>query len=116
MTQFITDYIASLTGFSFEKSVIERIALERNVQDVNDIADLTQRDKDLLTADLLYTAFFSPAQTASISKKHGAYSVTIGSQYISHKSNIYREMMRLYRKWGEDKMLDADNGGLQWME
>lgn len=117
MTQFIVNYIGSLTGFSFERSVLERIAMERGVDRVSDVADLTEKDKDLITADLLYVAFFSPAETASMTKKHGTFAITIGSQYITNRGALWRMMKRLYDKWGEeDKLGDTNEGGLQWME
>ena len=116
MTQFIINYIGSLTGFSFERSVLERIALERGVDRVSDVADLTEKDKDLITADLLYVAFFSPTDTASMTKKHGTFAITIGSQYITNRGALWRMMKRLYDKWGDDKLGDTNEGGLQWME
>ena len=70
-----------------------------------------------LAEDLLYVAFFSPAETASMTKKHGTFAITIGSQYITSRGALWRMMKRLYDKWGEeDKLGDTNEGGLQWME
>ena len=117
MIQFdILSYMSSLTGFVFEKSVLERIALERGVDEVSSLEELTQKDRDLLLADLLFIIYTSPTQSSSISKKHGSFSLTIGSQYISDKKNIYELMNKLYSKWGDEKLDNLDDQGLQWLE
>lgn len=117
MIQFdILSYMSSLTGFTFEKSVLERIALERGVEEVSSLEELSQKDRDLLLADLLFIIYTSPTQSPSISKKHGSFSLTIGSQYISDKKNIYELMNKLYSKWSDPKLDNLDDQGLQWLE
>lgn len=116
MTKFIVDYISSLTGFAFERSVIERIALERGVDYVDNIAQISVKQKDLILADLLYVAYYSPSITPSISKKHGTYSVSVGSQHITNRDELWRMMHRLYSKWDEEKLDEDSFGNLKWME
>ena len=108
--------MSSLTGFVFDKPVLERIAQERGVTEVTSLEQLTQRDRDLILADLLFVIYTSPTQTSSISKKHGSFQLTIGSQYISDKRHIYELMNKLYAKWGDNRLDDLDEEGLQWME
>lgn len=107
-----------MTGFVFDKPVLERIAMERGVAEVTSFEQLTERDKDLVLADMLFVIYTSPTQTSSLSKSHGNFSQTIGSQYISDKKNIYELMMKLYSKWGDAKANTVNVGGegLQWME
>lgn len=117
ISQFsVIEYMSSLTGFVFDKPVLERIALERGVDEVTSLEELTQRDRDLLLADLLFIIYTSPTQSSSISKKHGSFSLTIGSQYISDKKNIYELMNKLYSKWGDEKLDNLDDQGLQWLD
>lgn len=119
MLQFnIISYMSSMTGFVFDKPVLERIAMERGVAEVTSFEDLTEKQKDLLMADMLFVIYTSPTQTSSISKSHGNFSQTIGSQYISDKKNIYELMMKLYSKWGDSKAetVNAGGQGLQWLE
>ena len=61
----ILQYMSGLTGFTFDKAVLTRIALDRGVSEVTDYEELTQRQKDLITADLLLTAYLSPTTWAS---------------------------------------------------
>lgn len=119
MAQFdIIKYISSLTGFAVDKSVCERIAMERGVEDVTSISELEQKDKDLLLADLLYTIYVSPNSSASLTQQHGSYTQTVGSQTINDKKEIYNTMIALYRKWNDDKLeaVEAMGGGLQWLD
>ena len=114
----IIRYMSSLTGYIFDDAVLERIALERNVSDVCSFAEITEKDKDLLTADLLFVLYTSPSQSASFSKKHGQFSMSIGGQTITDKDGIFDTMMRLYQKWEDPKAeeLERFGGGLEWMQ
>lgn len=119
MAQFdIIKYISSLTGFVVDVATCERIAMERGVDGVTSIGELEQKDKDLLLADLLFTIYVSPNSSASITKQHGAYTHTIGSQTINTKNDIYNTMIALYRKWNDDKLeaVESMGGGLQWLD
>ena len=112
----IIDYISGLTGFVFDKTVLERIALDRGVDDVEDYEELDQRTKDLLRADLLYTAYCSPNVMANHSIQHGAFSKSVGAQTVS-KDDLYQIFMGIYRKY-DDEMLDViDNAGnVNWID
>ena len=113
----IYDYLSGLTGFYFDKAVLKRIAMRRGVLNATNIGDIDQRMEDLLTADLLMTAYMSPTSTPSMTKQHGSYSQTVGSQTINSKRDIYNIFVHLYRKWGDDKLEEAESldGDLQWM-
>lgn len=118
MVQFdIIEYLSGLTGFVFDKAVLKRIAMERGVLEVIAYDELEQQQKDLLLADLLYTVYISPNSSASLTKNHGAYSQTIGSQTINDKEGIYNLMIALYRKWNDEKLevVEEMNGSLQWL-
>lgn len=113
----VLEYISGLTGYYFDKSVIKRIAMERGVLNATSIDSIDNKTRDMLTADLLYTAYMSPTSTPSFTKQHGAFSQTVGSQTINSKKDLYNMFVYLYRKWGDDKLeeVEAANGGLQWL-
>lgn len=109
----IIDYVANgLTGFSFTKKQVEYIVLGRGLLDVTDFSELTQRDKDLLTADLLRLIYTTPSLSASHSWSHGDAAESVGGQSVTDKRQLYQYMMALYRKWGEDPGLDEAEGGI----
>lgn len=101
----ILQYMSGLTGFVFDKAVLERIALDRGVSEATDISELTQRDKDLLLADLLLAAYLSPTTWASFDQRHGSYTKAIGGQNVLNKDDIYDFLFRIYKKY-DDEMLE----------
>ena len=56
----IIEYLSGLTNFVFDKAVLKRIAYDRNVIDVTAYEYLSDEQKDLMKADLLYAAYISP--------------------------------------------------------
>lgn len=113
----IIDYMSGLTGFVFDKSVLTRIAIDRRVLQKKP-AELEQKEKDLLMADLLKVAYLSPNTIASQTNQHGAFTRTVGSQQIQDKDAIYNMMVRLYRKWNDDALeeIEEASSSLQWLE
>jgi len=100
----LLQYMSGLTGFVFDKAALERVALDRGVSQVTDISQLTRRDKDLLTADLLLIAYLSPNVWASFDQSHGSYKKGIGSQTVYNKEDIYDWLFRIYSKYNDDNL------------
>ena len=101
----ILEYMSGLTGFTFDKAVLTRIALERGVNGVTEYSELTKRDRDLITADLLLTAYLSPNVWASFDQSHGSFKKSIGSQTMYNKEEILDYLRGIYEEY-EDEMLD----------
>lgn len=101
----ILQYMSGLTGFTFDKAVLTRIALDRGVAEVTEYDELSQQDKDLITADLLLTAYLSPTIWASFTQSHGSYKKGVGSQSMYNKEEILDWLRGIYEKY-EDPMLE----------
>lgn len=116
----ILEYLSGLTGFVFDKAVLKRIALDRGVYGVEDYHELTQKDKDLLLADLLLVAYLSPNVWASSTHAHGSFSQTIGSQtiYSEDKERLYNRFINIYKKYDDEKLeeIDSLDNNLQWLD
>lgn len=97
-----------MTGFVFDKAVLTRIALDRGVAEVTEYSVLTKRDKDLLTADLLLTAYLSPTTWASFSQSHGSYKKGVGTQSMYNKQEIYDYLYNIYREYEDEKLEELD--------
>lgn len=115
----IIDYLSGLTGFVFDKAVLNRIAWERGVDSVTSYEDLDSKIKDLLRADLLYVAYLSPNTWASHTSQHSSFSQTIGSQTITttDRERLYNTFIAIYKKY-DDAMLEqieTEQGNLQWL-
>lgn len=104
----IIEYLSGLTGFVFDKSVLKRIAFDRGVLNIEDCNVLTKQQKELLLADLLYTAYCSPNVMASYSTSHGSFSKSIGSQTID-KEHVYKMFVDIYKRY-DDEMLEKVDG------
>ena len=114
----IIKYLSGITAFVFDRDVLERIALERGVADVESFTDLDYKTRDLLKADLLFTAYVSPTTWASYTHSHGSYSQSNGAQTLSNKDRetIYNIFMSIYRKYDDPKAEEViDDGTLQWL-
>lgn len=113
----IVTWLKRETGFDVPKGTLENKILARGLQNVTDYSELTQKDKDLLKADVIEYILLSPSQTASKSWSHGDQSRSIGSQITTYRDKLFDYMMRLYRKWNDPKAEDneAMNGYAQWM-
>jgi hypothetical protein len=116
----IIEYLSGLTAFVFDKAVLKRIAYERGVTEVEDYEDLDEKTRELLKADLLYTAYYSPNTWASSQQTHGSYSKSIGSQTLSadSKERLYNTFVNIYTKYNDDKLSEvkSSDGNLQWIE
>lgn len=121
MNEFdIIEYLSGLTGFVFDKAVLKRIAYDRNVFEVTDYEELDTKTKDLLKADLLFTAYFSPNIWASSTQSHGSYTKSIGGQtiYTADKERLYNTFVRIYSKYEDDKLeeIKENEATLQWLD
>lgn len=111
----IINYMAGLTGFILEEDVLLRIAHDRHIPDEAEPCDLSQRDKDLLLADILFTVLCSPSELPSRSRQHGQFSETIGKQAVGNRQMLYDMMLRLYGKWNDERLNFLSGGGLRWI-
>ncbi len=100
----ILQYMSGLTGFTFDKAVLTRIALEREVDQVTAYAQLTKRQRDLITADLLLTAYLSPTVWASFDQAHGSFKKSVGSQTMYNKEEIYNYLYNIYSQYEDEKL------------
>ncbi len=111
----IIDYIDGLTAFVLDKAVLKRIAFDRGVLGI-DPTDLTEKQKELLHADVLFVIWSGPNNTPSLSHQHGQFSTTRGSQTYGDKEDIYDTMVKIYRKYGDAKLDLIPESSLSWME
>lgn len=116
----IIEFLSGLTNYVFDKAVLKTIALGRGVADVTSYDELDKKTIDLLEADLLYKAYYSPNVWASSSQSHGSYTKSVGHQtfYLQEKERIYNRFTYIYKKYGDDKLEEIENsneGNLQWI-
>ena len=116
----IINYLAGMTGFVFDKDVLERIALDCGVSEVTEYSELTQENKDRCMIALLRTILNTPYSTASHTSKHGEWQEQIGSQSLTaaFREDIRAQLKKLAQKYDDEELLEEleDMGAnLQWM-
>lgn len=117
----IIKYISGLlAGFVFDKATLERIALDRGVMGVTSYEELDAKTKELLKADLAYSAYYSPSVWASSTHSHGSYSKSRGSQTVADndKERLYNIFSSVYKKYDDPvlEQVEAEESNLQWMQ
>ena len=117
----IIKYISGLlSGFVFDKATLERIALDRGVIGVTSYEELDAKTKELLKADLAYSAYYSPTVWASSTQSHGSYSKSRGSQTVADndKERLYNIFSSVYKKYDDPvlEQVEAEESNLQWMQ
>ena len=109
-----------LAGFVFDKATLERIALDRGVMGVTSYEELDAKTKELLKADLAYSAYYSPSVWASSTQSHGSYSKSRGSQTVADndKERLYNIFSSVYKKYDDPvlEQVEAEESNLQWMQ
>lgn len=99
----ILEWLSSSCRYSFEENTFMRIALDRGITDVNeDAMTLTQEQKDLMTADIIFTAvLLSPSSTASQSASHNNFLRTVGSETDIYQSNKISYALGIYKRYND---------------
>lgn len=116
MAEFnIIDYMSGLTGFVLDETILQRIAIERGVSEVDSYDLLTQRDRDLLTADILFTMLLAGDDIPSFQHQHGQFSTSTGRQTIKDKDHICAMLRYYYGKWGDEKLELVPESSLRWI-
>lgn len=103
---------ASTMYSSFTEKNFVKIAMDRGIDPSSDVYDetvVTKRERDLLTADLIYTAvLLRPSNTASLSQSHNGYQKTIGSEQDFYQDDKIQYAIRIYKKYGDEKAGDLE--------
>ena len=96
----VLEWLKGKSRYSFEETIYQGIAIDREINDTADVATLTVRDKELFMADIIFTAtILSPSSTSSQSASHNNFQRTIGGEtdiYQTKKLNWAKAIYKLY--------------------
>ena len=80
----VLEWLKASTRYSFEEQNFIKIARDRGCDPEDEVYDesvVTKRQRDLMTADIIFTAvLLSPSNTSSLSQSHNGYQKTIGQE------------------------------------
>ena len=103
----VLEWLDKSTRYNFDAGTFEKIALDRGCQPTDDAYDETKvskRQKDLMTADIIFTAVvLSPSTTASLSQSHNGYQKTIGQEQDFHQDDKIKFAIGIYEKYGDER-------------
>ena len=103
---------ASTMYSSFTEKNFVKIALDRGIDpswDVYDETKVTERERDLMTADLIYTAVLLRASnTASLQQSHNGFQKTIGSEQDFYQDDKIQYAIRIYKRYNDEKAGDLE--------
>lgn len=101
----ILDWLTSSTRYSFDENAFIAIAAGRGIKDVtSDLDTLTEKEKDLMVADLIFTAMMlSPSSTSSISKSHNNFQYTVGSETDLYQKDKLNYAMYIYKRYDDPR-------------
>ena len=103
---------ASTMYSSFTEKNFVKIALDRGIDpswDVYDETKVTEMERDLMTADLIYTAvLLRPSNTASLQQSHNGFQKTIGSEQDFYQDDKIQYAIRIYKRYNDEKAGDLE--------
>jgi len=100
----VLEWLKASTRYSFEEQNFIKIAYDRGCDPESDIAQVSKQDKELMTADIIFTAvLLSPSNTASFSQSHNGYSKSIGQEQDFYQDDKIKYAIRIYTKYEDDR-------------
>ena len=98
----ILEWMKVSTRYNFEDTTYEKIGIDREISVADNATTLTIENKELLTADIIFTAvILSPSSTASMSVSHNNFQKTIGSESDTYRAQKIAYMKAIYKKYGD---------------
>lgn len=110
----VLEWLESSTMYSsFTKDNFIKIALDRGISpdaDVYDESIVTKRERDLMSADLIYAAvLFRPSDTASLQQSHNGYQKTIGQEKDYYQDTKIKYAIGIYELYGDERAATLEN-------
>lgn len=104
-TMTIEEYLAGKVGVAVELSALQTILADRHIDEGEDAEDVSQRLKDLCTADLYMWCATLPSVGSSTKDSDGGWSHQEGGSqlYAADKEGFRRLARDIYKKYGEVK-------------
>jgi len=102
----VLEWLRAATRYTFDDETFKKIAWDRECDPDSDIygGDVTQRQKDLMTADIIFTAvLLSPSSTSSYQKSHNGYQEGIGAETDYYQDKKITYAIQIYNKYDDTK-------------
>ena len=97
---------ASTTYTRFDEQNFVKIALDRDCNPDDDAYgdNVTKRQRELMTADIIFTAvLLSPSNTSSLQQSHNGYQKSIGSEQDFYQDEKIKYAIRIYNLYDDER-------------
>jgi hypothetical protein len=97
---------ASTTYTRFEEQNFVKIALDRDCNPDDDAYgdNVTKRQRELMTADIIFTAvLLSPSNTSSLQQSHNGYQKSVGSEQDFYQDEKIKYAIRIYNLYDDER-------------
>ena len=103
----VLEWLESSTTYSrFSEKNFVKIALDRGCNPEDDAygENVTERQRELMTADIIFTAvLLSPSDTSSLQQSHNGYQKTIGSEQDYYQDEKIKYAIGIYNKYDDKR-------------
>jgi hypothetical protein len=101
----ILEWMRASTRYAMDDNTLEKIASDRFISDVSASSDgLTEKQKELLTADIIFTAIvLSPSSVSSHSEQHNGFQRTVGAETDNSQRQKITYAKLVYKKYDDPK-------------
>lgn len=103
----VLEWLKASTRYSFDEPTFIKIALDRECNPEDDVYDpkvVTKRQRELMTADIIFTAvLLSPSNTASLSQSHNGYQKTIGQEQDFYQDEKIKYAIQIYNTYDDER-------------
>lgn len=102
----VLEWLKAATRYTFEDETFVKIAYDRGCEPEMDVYGdgVTQKQRDLMTADIIFTAvLLSPSSTSSYQKAHNGYQESIGAETDYYQDKKITYAIQIYNKYDDSK-------------
>lgn len=103
----VLEWLEAATRYTFEEQTFIKIARDRGCQPTDDVYDesvVTKRQRELMTADIIFTAvLLSPSNTSSLSQSHNGFQKTIGQEQDFYQDDKIKYAIAIYNLYGDER-------------
>lgn len=109
----VLEWLKYGSRYTFSDGELTKIIKDRKLEpsdDVYNTPSITDRERELLSADLIFTAvILSPSSTKSLSQSHNGYQKVIGSETDVFQSKKIDIALGIYKKYDDEKAEILEN-------
>lgn len=102
----VLEWLKAATRYTFDDETFIKIAYDRECDPDSDVYgdSVTKRQRDLMTADIIFTAvLLSPSSTSSYQKAHNGYQESIGAETDYYQDKKITYAIKIYEQYADDK-------------